>query len=52
MAPYFSTPKKYKICENVLSSTLKGFHDPYHLVPINPIFDALSFGIKLLMYTI
>ncbi len=41
-------PKKYKIFENLLSSALKGFHNPHYLVPINPIFDGLSFGLKFI----
>ena len=41
-----------KISETFLSSILKGFDNTYYLVPINPVFDELSFGIKFITYSI
>ncbi len=49
LTSYFSTPKKCQVSETVLSSTLKGFDNTYCVVPINPVFDKLSFGIKFIV---
>jgi hypothetical protein len=39
----------YQISRNFLSSTLQSLQKPYYLVPVNPIFDELSFGIKFII---
>jgi hypothetical protein len=36
----------YKIFRNFLSSTLESFQKPSYLVPVDPIFDELSFAVK------
>ncbi len=41
----------YTISRNFLSSTLQSLQNPYYLVPVNPIFDELSFGIKFIIYS-
>ncbi len=37
----------YQISRNFWSSKLQNLQDPHYLVPVKPIFDELSFGIKL-----
>ena len=42
----------YNDCIMKNSLNFESFHNPYFLVPINPIFDELSFGIKFIINSI
>jgi hypothetical protein len=39
--PYFSTPKEHQTSESLINFILKNLHNFYHLVPANPVFNAL-----------
>jgi len=46
----FLTFLMYRIFQNLIISRSQSLQDIYYLVPINSIFDGLSFGIRFIIY--